>query len=74
MTRSIQKERLSQAKEFVALGERHIAELHKRIAEAQRNGLDVSNSLALLKTFEETQALHIADQARLEKELSENSI
>jgi hypothetical protein len=65
MHRALLHDHLVMAEQSVAQGERHIAAQRARIAEAERAGLDTSCSRALLQTFEEIQALHLASLRRM---------
>jgi hypothetical protein len=73
MDRVLAREHLAQAERHVAEGERHIAEQRARIAEAERNGLNMTVAKELLRTFEQTQELHVADRDRIRAELNESS-
>ena len=72
MNRLLALEHLAQAERHVAEGERHIIEQRARIAEAERGGLNTTIAKELLRTFEQTQALHLADRERVRAELSES--
>ncbi len=69
MERAILLEHLAQADRHVAAGERIIARQRELVAIADRDGADAREAIALLRTFEETQAIYLADQARLREEL-----
>lgn len=65
------EEHLLQAREHAALGKRHIERQRVLVSELERDGHDTTAALLLLRTFEETQDMHLADLARLEKELAD---
>lgn len=65
------EEHLWQAREHVALGEQHVETSVVLVEKLERDGHDTTTALLLLRTFEETQDIHVADVARLEKELAE---
>jgi hypothetical protein len=53
----------------VGEGDRHLEHQRRIIAELERDGHNVSNAKALLKSFEGIQAMRIADRDRLREEL-----
>ncbi len=63
------EEHLALAKGHAARGQRIIEEQHRLIAWLEQDGHDTSQARALLREFEQMQALHLADRDRLEKEL-----
>jgi hypothetical protein len=73
MERSMIEAHLEQAERHVARGEELIAEQKARIAEMERDGHDTGPFRDLLRQFEETQRMHVADRDRLRKELNERS-
>ena len=70
LPRSLLIEHLRQAREHVALGERHLARQREIVGEYERLGLDVASAAWLLSLFEELQVLHVAGRDRLEEQLA----
>jgi len=66
---AIKQSYLAQAEEHVAQGEKHIARQRGIIAQIERRGDDSQRARELLRLFEDTQKLHIADRDRLRQEL-----
>jgi hypothetical protein len=62
---------LAQAEEHVAQGAMHIARQREIVDQLARDGHDNRLAAELLSTFESTQANHLADLARLRKELAD---
>ncbi len=62
---------LAQAERHVRLGEQHLALQRQLIAELERDGHDTVQAKAILRAFEETQALHIQHRDRLRRKLHE---
>ncbi len=62
---------LAQVERHVELGERHLARQRELIAQLERDGRDTRQAKALLRAFEETQALHIQHWDRLKRRLQE---
>ncbi|MGY8664319.1 hypothetical protein Q3C01_18495 [Bradyrhizobium sp. UFLA05-109] len=60
MDRAIGLAELAEAEKRVALGERHIVQQERRIAELDRDGHDTREAFALLDTFRQTQVQHVA--------------
>ena len=73
MNQAIIKQLLARAQGYVTQGERHVARQREIIAEKQRHGYDAAMSMELLKTFEQSLALHRADRDQLIKEASKAS-
>jgi hypothetical protein len=69
MHRSLVLEHLAQAERHILQGEDHIANQLARIEEAERAGLNAGPAKSLLRTLEESQALHLAERERLRAEL-----
>ena len=63
------KDQLEMARSHVALGEKHLARQRELILELYRDGHDTRQARYLLKSFEETQRLHVLDRDRFEREL-----
>jgi hypothetical protein len=63
-------QRLVEAEQRVALGDRHIAKQRARIKVLVTDGRDINKAADLLATFRETQRRHIEDRDRLKKELN----
>lgn len=71
MDRKIVEEHLQQARDHVALGREHLERQRVLVQRLTHDGHDGTEALKLLRTFEKTQEMHLADVARLEKELAE---
>lgn len=71
MDRAALKEHLTQAERHIATGERNLSQQRALLRELERDGHDTSAARALLGSFEELQALHLADRDRLRAELAE---
>ena len=63
------KRHLALADEHIATGHKNLARQRTVIAELERHGHDTSEAIATLDLFEEVQAQHIADRARILSEL-----
>jgi hypothetical protein len=70
MDRAMLKVHLDMAERHVLDGERHIARQRKIVAELERDGHDSDHATRLLRSFEQTQALHVADRDRRRKVLA----
>jgi hypothetical protein len=70
MDRQMILDHLEQARRHVAEGKEHLARQRKIIAELERDGHDTKMARELLTQFEETFAIHVEDQERIERELS----
>jgi hypothetical protein len=57
------------AEGHIALGERHIVRQRKLVVELEQKGCDTAEAKRLLASFEELQAMHIADRDRLRRQL-----
>lgn len=64
---------LAKAEERVVLGEEHIARQRAVLARLAGDGHDTTRAEELLRTYEESQALHVADRDRLAVELARGS-
>ena len=73
MERSFEIGHLEQAERHVAEGEQHIARQRELIAELERDGHDTTTAIELLRTFEQSQAGHIADRDRIRAVLSNDA-
>lgn len=62
--REILEQHLAQAEEHVRRGAEHLASQRAIIAELERDGHDTKVARGLLATYEEMQAMHIADRDR----------
>jgi hypothetical protein len=71
MDRAAALARLATAERHVKLGERHLSRQRELVAYLIRYGRDAAAAEALLATFEQSQALHVADRDRLRDELAE---
>jgi hypothetical protein len=69
MDRATTERTLEMVQRHVAEGERIIERQRRLIARMDTLGRDVSRSEELLRSFEESQRLHIADRDRLIQEL-----
>ena len=67
------REHLMQAERYVVEGQRHIAEQRAKIENAKRAGLDTTANRILLSTFEDSQALLVAELERLRAEIHETN-
>jgi ABC-type branched-subunit amino acid transport system ATPase component len=72
MDKQMLQEHLRLAEEHVALGLLHIATQRKIIATLTAAGADLTLAQSLLKTFESTQAQHVADRDRIAAELAKS--
>lgn len=63
-------DRLAKAERSVAQGERHLEQQRGVIAHLRRDGHDTKKAEELLRTFEESQMLQVADLARIRSELA----
>jgi hypothetical protein len=70
VNRRILETNLEQAKRHVAMGEGDIARQCRVIEELERDGHDTKLARELLQTFENLQAMHVADVARLTAQLA----
>jgi hypothetical protein len=71
MKQSVVREYLKQARSHVAIGERQIAEHKEVIADLERDGHDSTRARKSLALLDALQKMHVAERARLEKELAE---
>ncbi|HLZ01085.1 MAG TPA: hypothetical protein VKR55_02925 [Bradyrhizobium sp.] len=71
MDRRMALEHLATTEKGIALGERHIAREEQMIADLDRAGADTKLALAVLATYRQTQAEHVAHRNRLLKMLRE---
>ena len=62
---------LALAEEHLAKGERHIARQRDVVQLLSRGGYDTTAARELLRDFEQSQAMYLADRERLRKELEE---
>ena len=72
MDRKMLLEHLAIAERNVAQGERQLEHQRGLIEELRRDGHDTHKAEELLLTFEESQALHIADLDRIRAELAQS--
>ncbi|MBV9113427.1 MAG: hypothetical protein JOY67_11460 [Hyphomicrobiales bacterium] len=70
--RALLKQHLAQAESDVVLGTGHVERQRQIIAELERDGHDTEEAEQLLRTFEETLALHVEGRDRLRQELASN--
>lgn len=70
MNRQMIVDHLAQAERHVSEGERHLASQRRIVAELERDGHPVEQARELLRLFEDTQAMHIADRDRLREDLA----
>jgi hypothetical protein len=61
---------LAQAERHIALGEERICRQRDLIASLERGGYDLTLARNLLHTYEQSQALHLADRARIRSALA----
>jgi hypothetical protein len=69
MEEAMIRDHLALAERHVAEGERHIAEQRVRLDELERAGADTTTAKEVLRVFQDSQALHLTDRARLRAEL-----
>jgi hypothetical protein len=69
MNRGTILDHLAKVERHVVDGERHLANQRALLAELDRDGHDTATALELLHQLEDSQAMHIADRARLRAEL-----
>jgi len=72
MDSSLIEVHLALVEEHVAQGARHIARQRDLVDLLSRGGRDTEDARALLRRFEESQAMNLADRDRLRKELRES--
>jgi len=70
MDREMLQNELEMAERHVLEGEHHVARQREIVAELARDGHNTSKAAILLRTFEDLQAIHVADRDRLRKELA----
>ena len=70
MERATLENDLSRAEAHVANGQKRIAQQHEIIAELDREGHDSVPAKELLATFENTQAMHVANRDRIAGKLA----
>lgn len=71
MDRYVLAEHLLQAERAVQLGERHIHRQRQIIEELERNSHPAELARDLLRVFEQSQVLHVADRDRLIREMKD---
>ena len=71
MDRAILEQHLLQAESHVTLGEQHIARQREIVTQLERDGHGSTEARKLLALFVETQAAHIADVDRLQRQLAD---
>ena len=64
------EEHLRLAKAHATQGAQHIEHQREIVAHLERDGHDTAIARELLRTMEESQVMHVADVARLERELA----
>src|SRR5690349_1063267 len=65
MNRELLEKGLAEAEHRVAMAARHLAYQLEFVARLERDGRDPSQAMHLLQEFEELQALHMADRAKI---------
>lgn len=70
MDHAILREHLALVEQHIRDGERHIGRQRQLIAELQRSGHDSSTAQDLLRSYEQSQSLHIAKRDRMRQELA----
>jgi hypothetical protein len=70
MNPAIIVDHLEQAKRHVAKGKEHVARQRNVIAKLEHNGHDTTMARDLLTQLENSLAMHVEGQLRLERELS----
>jgi len=61
---------LQAAEDHLALGARQIAKQCDLVSQLERDGVDTTDAIALLREMERTQEQHVADRDRLRAELA----
>jgi hypothetical protein len=69
MDRALAEQHLTLAERLIAQSQSLIVRQRQLIAEIEGNGHDSATARELLRQFQETQAIHVADRDRLLKEL-----
>jgi len=69
MQKSMKLDHLALAERHVVEGEQRLNEQRELIDRLKQGGHDVAEAELILRTFEKTQSIHIADRARLREEL-----
>jgi hypothetical protein len=69
MNRAILLEHLTLAKEHIEIGSRAIGKQQEIIAKLQAHGHNTFVARKMLKSFEDTQAMHLAERDRIQDEL-----
>ena len=70
MDRTSLRQHLALTEKHVSMGEEHLARQKELIAELEGNGHDSTQARHLLRLFERSQELHVADRNRLRDELA----
>lgn len=70
MDRAMIENHLADAERHVIEGEHHIRKQREIIAGLRERGYVTADAEALLRTFEDTQRLHLTDRDRLRRELA----
>jgi hypothetical protein len=70
MDRAMLMRHLAQAEQHIADGERHLTRQRATICELEQDGFDAVAARALLASFKQTQALHVAHRERVSAEIS----
>ena len=68
MNRAVLWAHLVKAEDAAEQGERQLSRQRRLIASLERDGHDAKAAYALLATLEESQALHVFDRDRLQRE------
>jgi hypothetical protein len=61
---------LQAAEDHLAIGARQIAKQRQLVSRLERDGVDTTDAIALLREMERTQELHAGDRDRLRAELA----
>jgi hypothetical protein len=70
MDRATLEDHLAMAEQHIAQGEQHIMRQRGIVAELERGGHDSTAARQFLVVLEQTQAVHLADRDRVQKELA----
>ena len=74
MDRALLQRHLMQVRRHIVMGYEHMHRQRAIVREWKSKGWDTALAVQILSSFEELQAMHIADRDRLVKELAEAPI
>jgi hypothetical protein len=70
MDRALIEQQLAVAERLVLEAEQNVTRQRERIAQLEGSGFDATMSRDILRQFEQSQAIYIADRERLRRELA----